>query len=102
MRTIKTYFKRAPFYNALSLTTPGVQPKRMLCYLGSPGRNTRGRSGQLAHQQPEDEHMRHQQQRHPKDGDEIGRAQHARRVGERDGVALVEGVQEVESPDDVE
>jgi hypothetical protein len=22
MRTIKTYFKRAPFYNALSLTTP--------------------------------------------------------------------------------
>jgi hypothetical protein len=65
--------------------TPARSAQANARLLRQPGHNTRGRSGRLAHQQPEDEHMRHQQQRHSKDGDEIGRAQHARRVGERDG-----------------
>jgi hypothetical protein len=64
--------------------------------------STRGRGGLFPDQQLEHKKMGDQEERDPKDWNEITRAQQSRRVRKRKAVTLVKRIQQVGSPKNVE
>jgi|SRR6266851_8253539 len=64
--------------------------------------NTRRCGGLFPHEQPERKNMGDQEERDPKDWDEITRAQQSRRVRKRNAATLVKRIQQVGSPKNVE